>query len=463
MSNYAVNTAIVYCNYGSIKDQITFIPKIRAGSFMAGGGRVGTEYDNKRVNFSGNFGICSHPDYKGKPCAMAFSNPWQEAHETNAYNEKKIKEKEFISAYNRAVAQLNILKADTRRLMSHPDLVGLKFYNFIRKARLNSSLFKLNGELSSVEQVPNVAPKNDGKRQSALELMKLHVEVISKYNKDIREFQFLSSANSVLAIIEEANTALSLYMATPDFSEHYLLDTSKLLCDRTGGIVKFGTDGQGNIVPVPEEDNEWKYFFRGEDEKYVAGWWHWYKDASGYKNHKGIDVVVKNNKTDKVGTMSGDALEPYVNIYSVCKAVVIMTNFEHWSTCAKPESGRTQPIASDSMGYFVVAETLEPVSCTINGILGEYILTLRYMHMKDLPLVRKDDEIDTSTQLGIVGHTGISSHAHIHFDANNAGTLDGAAINQNNTADPEELFDGLIEFRLLKGSDTSPEIVYGSV
>ena len=73
-------------------------------------------------------------------------------------------------------------------------------------------------------------------------------------------------------------------------------------------------------------------------------------------------------------------------------------------------------------------------------------LWIRYLHLQSGSLlVSANDTVTSSTKLGLIGNTGTSDYAHLHFDVNTNTTYDGDIITMNNTINPE-LFFTSIEF-----------------
>lgn len=107
------------------------------------------------------------------------------------------------------------------------------------------------------------------------------------------------------------------------------------------------------------------------------------------------------------------------------------------------EINNDYPIYSVGSGVVKVA--------THSASAGNYVVielydgyTVRFLHMKNDPLVSKDQVVTSSTKLGIVGSTGVSTGPHLHFDVNTVGACyggDGSShVNYSTTVDPIQFF-----------------------
>lgn len=154
----------------------------------------------------------------------------------------------------------------------------------------------------------------------------------------------------------------------------------------------------------------WKYFFRGADSYYVGGDWYY----GNHSTHRGIDIAIPHNSSG----------EPTKNVYAyaVTSGTVKYSGYYN------------------SAGYMVAIET--NTTATSNGNK----LWIRYLHLQEGSLrVSTNDTVTNSTILGLIGNTGTSDYAHLHFDVNTNTTYNGNIITMNNTIDPE-LFFTSIEF-----------------
>ena len=155
----------------------------------------------------------------------------------------------------------------------------------------------------------------------------------------------------------------------------------------------------------------WKYFFRNADSYHVGGERYYGRPS----NHKGIDIAIDNDD------YSGEPTEN-VYAYAVTSGTVKYSGF------------------LNSAGYMVAIET--NTTATTNGNK----LWIRYLHLQSGSLlVSANDTVTSSTKLGLIGNTGTSDYAHLHFDVNTNTTYDGDIITMNNTINPE-LFFTSIEF-----------------
>lgn len=138
----------------------------------------------------------------------------------------------------------------------------------------------------------------------------------------------------------------------------------------------------------------WSYFFRGADAESVKRISQRFFNANA-DSHYGTDIVRVDgeNSTGK-------------EIYSPCAGKVIVAGNRN------------------SMGNFVIIETTQTDS------YGNK-LTIRLLHMRDLPLVAADDMVTADTCLGYIGNTGTSFGAHLHVDINDAGYKWGEDIREN--------------------------------
>ncbi len=139
-------------------------------------------------------------------------------------------------------------------------------------------------------------------------------------------------------------------------------------------------------------DVNWSYMFR--DDKMAT------RVSQGYNSeHYGVDIV---------HSTPGEIANDYP-LYSVGSGKVMVSN------------------DSQSAGYYV--------AITLNDGY-----TVRYLHMKNLPSVNVGDSVNSLTELGLVGNTGNSTGAHLHFDVNNVGALAGGDgpgfVNYSTTLNP---------------------------
>ena len=90
----------------------------------------------------------------------------------------------------------------------------------------------------------------------------------------------------------------------------------------------------------------------------------------------------------------------------------------------------------DSMGYFVVLKMDDEDPLTGRAMY------VRFLHMRDVPLVRYGDRVYAGDLLGYVGNTGESDTAHLHLDVNTKTSLQyyGDNFSRSNTINPVNFF-----------------------
>ena len=104
-------------------------------------------------------------------------------------------------------------------------------------------------------------------------------------------------------------------------------------------------------------------------------------------------------------------------------------------------SGNTATCTSEVKGY--LGETTKIV---IEQVLEKEVSPDNWdevdswTNMKNLPSVNVGDSVNSLTELGLVGNTGNSTGAHLHFDVNNVGALAGGDgpgfVNYSTTLNP---------------------------
>lgn len=148
----------------------------------------------------------------------------------------------------------------------------------------------------------------------------------------------------------------------------------------------------------------WRYIFRtssGTDDNSTARGNYCYDPAGivapNYHKHMGIDVICAE------GT----------KLYSPAAGTVI-------------ECGGSN---SDSRGYFVVLEMDQKDPVT------KKTMYIRYLHMKNLPPVSKNQKVTAATLLGYVGNTGRSDTAHLHLDITTMPLSSNPWFGDNQTAE----------------------------
>ena len=177
----------------------------------------------------------------------------------------------------------------------------------------------------------------------------------------------------------------------------------------------------------------WKYFFRGADSYYVGGE-RYYGWPSG---HEGIDIAIPHDS-------SGEPTEN-VYAYAVTSGTVKYSGY------------------LNSAGYMVAIET--NTTATTNGNK----LWIRYLHFQSGSLlVSTNDTVTSATKLGLIGNTGTSHYAHLHFDVNTNTTFDGNSIDMSNVINPELFFTSIdfthsSPYPLLKSSVNSPKNNYDTI
>lgn len=140
----------------------------------------------------------------------------------------------------------------------------------------------------------------------------------------------------------------------------------------------------------------WGYMYTSTYDRYIS---------SGYKlsdrpDHYGLDII-SSNSSDPI---LGDAIK---NVFGGTVIISVENNA--------------------SAGNYVVVETNSTDPSTDKKI------RVRYLHMRDKPLVSTGNPISIGTTVGYTGSTGQSTGPHLHIDANkqglNSGITSAAAIN----------------------------------
>ncbi len=139
-------------------------------------------------------------------------------------------------------------------------------------------------------------------------------------------------------------------------------------------------------------DCMWRYMFRQPKmARHISQGYH--------SNHYGVDII----------SASGDIANDYP-LYCVSSGEVIHSDY------------------SSSAGNYIVIT-----------LSGGY--TVRYLHMKDKSSYHKGDKVTGDSMLGIVGNTGESYGAHLHFDVNTVGGISGGTqVNYETTVNPLDFF-----------------------
>lgn len=139
-------------------------------------------------------------------------------------------------------------------------------------------------------------------------------------------------------------------------------------------------------------DCMWRYmFWQPKMARHISQGYH--------SNHYGVDII----------SASGDIANDYP-LYCVSSGEVIYS--------------RNSP----SAGNFIVIT-----------LSGGY--TVRYLHMKEESSYHKGDKVTGDSMLGIVGNTGESYGAHLHFDVNTVGGISGGTqVNYETTVNPLDFF-----------------------
>ena len=150
----------------------------------------------------------------------------------------------------------------------------------------------------------------------------------------------------------------------------------------------------------------WPYFFYGTDAKYVGGN-RWYGRPS---DHAGIDVITPH---DGSGEPNRD-----IDVINAAPGYVELAG----------DAG--------SAGWMVVITT------TANPYTSDKSLTTRYLHLQEgsIPgyIYTGRTLSECGYVLGLVGNTGSSDVAHIHFDLNPRGIVSNPTVAQS--LDPERFF-----------------------
>lgn len=139
-------------------------------------------------------------------------------------------------------------------------------------------------------------------------------------------------------------------------------------------------------------DCMWRYMFRQPKmARHISQGYH--------QNHYGVDII----------SSAGDIANDYP-LYCVSSGEVIYS-------APSPSAGNYIVIALND-GY-----------------------TVRYLHMKETSSYKKGDKVTGDSMLGIVGNTGESYGAHLHFDVNTVGGISGGTqVKYETTVNPLEFF-----------------------
>lgn len=139
-------------------------------------------------------------------------------------------------------------------------------------------------------------------------------------------------------------------------------------------------------------DCMWRYMFRQPKmARHISQGYH--------SNHYGVDII----------SASGDIANDYP-LYCVSSGEVIYS------------------APSPSAGNYIVIT-----------LSGGY--TVRYLHMKERSSYQIGDKVTGDSMLGIVGNTGESYGAHLHFDVNTVGGISGGTqVKYETTVNPLEFF-----------------------
>lgn len=139
-------------------------------------------------------------------------------------------------------------------------------------------------------------------------------------------------------------------------------------------------------------DCMWRYMFRQPKmARHISQGYH--------SNHYGVDII----------SASGDIANDYP-LYCVSSGEVIYSDY------------------SPSAGNYIVI--------TLNDGY-----TVRYLHMKERSSYKRGDKVTGDCMLGIVGNTGVSDGAHLHFDVNTVGGISGGTqVKYETTVNPLEFF-----------------------
>lgn len=171
---------------------------------------------------------------------------------------------------------------------------------------------------------------------------------------------------------------------------------------------------QIRICNSEQEKENWRYMFR--NEKMASKITQDYLDVrSDGTYHPGLDIVHYT-----LGEIAND-----YPVYSVKSGTVLYA----------PQQ------MSNSAGWYVVIKLDSDYGATE---------TVRYLHLKEKSSLSTGDSVTLYTQIGIVGNTGQSTGAHLHFDVNTVDAIYGGSeswqVNSNTTVDPKGYFETTVNF-----------------
>lgn len=180
---------------------------------------------------------------------------------------------------------------------------------------------------------------------------------------------------------------------------------------------------QLRISTTEQSKENWSYCFRGSKmaTKITTN----YQPYSSTYPHYGIDIV---HDTD------GEIANDYP-LYSVKSGTVLYASTQ----------------MSNSAGWYVAID--------IDSAYGN-TETVRYLHLKESPLVSTGDSVTQNTVLGYVGNTGTvypapstsnpNAGAHLHFDVNTVHAIYGGSsssnVNASTAVDPKPYFESIVNF-----------------
>lgn len=259
--------------------------------------------------------------------------------------------------------------------------------------------------------------------------------------------------------------------------------------------ISLSTDYFGTISS--ESDQDWFKFTTSSAGKYRIGLSGIPMDADYdialYKTSSNcLETSISKNRYESICRNLSANTTYYIKIYSVSgystteqyrlKISTTEQSREDWLYCfrgKKMASKISQPyipnsrkgidiihstygeIANDYPVYSVKTGKVLFSATSMSSTAGWYVVidldsdygdseTVRYLHLKNKPLVKTDASVTQGTALGIVGNTGESTGTHLHFDVNTAHAIYGGSgsnqINYNNTVDPEPYFETIVNF-----------------
>ena len=181
------------------------------------------------------------------------------------------------------------------------------------------------------------------------------------------------------------------------------------------------------VEVVGEEENpnpsnpyaalNWKYVF---DDKSNSFGYYGYDPRGVYHLHWGIDVICNAG----------------IKLRAPAKATVYAVGGSTFQHSGNKTVNIDNCAPHGTMGYFVVLKMNQ------NDPVTNRPMYVRFLHMRDVPLVRYGDTVTAGELLGYVGNTGASDTAHLHLDINTKTSAQyyGDGFSTSNTINPVNFF-----------------------